>query len=187
MILRSYFLLVPSHTANFSVLWLHDLYVDWSMVYLTETVVWWAWVASCLSLWRRVSGFGLTLHGGLPALRCGQPSWGSLFTLPPINSYLLGRVVDAGCLCCSTHVGSNNGPYIILLLSCSQFVVSRVAEASIKILFVAMAKCISQGIAFESLSGLIDVVSKFVSSVGSLILRLCWSSHVCMYHCSYAQ
>ena len=114
MILRSCLHFDHSRTADFCVVWPLDSYVGCKLVFLTEAVALWALVASCLSLWRRMSGFGLTLHGGLPALRRGQPSWGSLFTLPP--------VMGLGCCCWLPalfyHVGRNTRPYILLWLSC---------------------------------------------------------------------
>lgn len=51
--------------------------------------------AACFGLWRRVSCFGLALHGGLPVPRRGQPSWSCLFISPLV--VLRGDWVTGAC------------------------------------------------------------------------------------------
>lgn len=69
-----------------------DLHVGCFLVFLAVAAVLWARVAAFLGLWRRMSGSRLALHGGLSALLCGQPTWGCLFILPPVSTF-----VGMGC------------------------------------------------------------------------------------------
>lgn len=86
------------HAVNFSrtadlnmLLYLVDPHVGCLLAILAVAAVLWALVAACLGLWRRVSGSRHAVHGGLPALLCGQPSCGCLFTLPPVSTSVQGR------------------------------------------------------------------------------------------------
>ncbi|KAF3320194.1 hypothetical protein FCM35_KLT22206 [Carex littledalei] len=72
-------------------LYLVDPHVGCLLAILAVAAVLWALVAACLGLWRRVSGSRHAVHGGLPALLCGQPACGCLFTLPPVSTSVQGR------------------------------------------------------------------------------------------------
>lgn len=61
-----------------------DLLIGFSAAGVAGVAVVRALAAGSCGLWRRVSCSGRALHGGLPALRRGQPSWRCLFTVPPV-------------------------------------------------------------------------------------------------------
>ncbi|KAF3327821.1 hypothetical protein FCM35_KLT06427 [Carex littledalei] len=75
---------------------------------------------------------GLALHVGLPALLCGQPTCGCLFTLPPVTECVVVGMRVIGCLCGSTLSRTSGGPlYESLLL----YAVCHVAGGDTQIVF----------------------------------------------------
>ncbi|KAF3342123.1 hypothetical protein FCM35_KLT00761 [Carex littledalei] len=113
-------------------LYLVDPHVGCLLAILAVAAVLWALVAACLGLWRRVSGSRHAVHGGPPALLCGQPACGCLFTLPPVTECVVVGMRVIGCLYGSTHSRTSGGPlYESLLL----YAVCRVAGGDTQIVF----------------------------------------------------
>ncbi|KAF3327850.1 hypothetical protein FCM35_KLT06456 [Carex littledalei] len=75
---------------------------------------------------------GLALHVGLPALLCGQPACGCLFTLPPVTECVVVGMRVIGGLCSSTLSRTSGGPLYESLLS---YAVWRVAGGDTQIVF----------------------------------------------------